>query len=309
MSEPREDRPLVSFGLPIRNGAPHIEATLKSILAQDHKSIEIVVSDNASTDFTQDIVARIAAEDPRVKLHRNPENIGQNPNFNRTLELAEGTYFRWIGMDDKLDASYARKCVEALETDRNAIGVTTYQRFHDDEGNEFYAEYVGERLDAARPSRRFARSIWFCSADYRYMDLIYTMYRRDALMASRRLRIVPTPDRMLAVELALQGRIIHIPECLATRRRVPSHYGHGLADVYQPGHGDVINAGTWAFARVAWQSCRDEPMDLAGRAECLAALSGYVSRRFLRRANLRVRRVIPQPIKQVVKRLFAGASN
>jgi glycosyltransferase involved in cell wall biosynthesis len=264
------------------------------------------VSDNASTDSTAEIVACVAAEDPRVKLHRNPENIGQNPNFNRVLELAEGTYFRWIGMDDRLDAFYARKCVEALEDDPNAIGVTTYQRFHDDDGNEYYAEYVGERLDAIRPSRRFARSIWFCSADYRYMDLIYTMYRRDALMASRKLRIVPAPDQMLAVELALQGRIIHIPECLAMRRRVPSHYVPALADEYQHGYGDVLRAGAWTFSRVAWQSCRDVPMDLAGRAECLAALSGHIYRRTRRLAEHRIRSAMPRPIKQAVKRLLAG---
>ncbi len=86
--------PLVSIGIPVYNGGKYLEETLDSILNQTFTDFEVIVSDNASTDNTREIVEAYAAKDPRVRYYRNAENIGAAPNYNRTFELSRGKYFR-----------------------------------------------------------------------------------------------------------------------------------------------------------------------------------------------------------------------
>jgi glycosyltransferase involved in cell wall biosynthesis len=110
----RSEAPVLSFGLPVRNGAAFLRRTLESLETQDFRDVEVVVCDNQSTDETGAIVKEFASRDPRFKYYLNETNIGQIENFNRVFELTNGRYFRWIGSDDWLDPSYARRCVEAL---------------------------------------------------------------------------------------------------------------------------------------------------------------------------------------------------
>jgi len=211
--------PRVSFGLPVRNGQQTVRRCLESILAQDFQDFEVVVSDNASTDETRAILEEYAARDPRVRLFENPENIGQIANVNRVFELSEGEYFRWIGSDDWLEPQYARRCVETLDNDRSAIAVTTYFRTHDDEGGSFYEEYQGERLESERPEQRFARMLWFFHGGDRKYDPLYSMMRREVLGRTALIRMMACADWMLAAELSLLGRFLHVPECLSHRRK------------------------------------------------------------------------------------------
>ena len=63
-------RALVSIGLPVRNGAASLQRCLDSVLRQSHADIEIILSDNASTDDTFDMCRRAALSDARVRLFR-----------------------------------------------------------------------------------------------------------------------------------------------------------------------------------------------------------------------------------------------
>ena len=68
--------PVISVGLPVRNGAAHIAQAIESLLNQTFDGLEVVVYDNASTDATAVIVETIAARDHRVRLVRHPRDIG-----------------------------------------------------------------------------------------------------------------------------------------------------------------------------------------------------------------------------------------
>ena len=69
---PDADRahPLVSIGLPVFNGMPYLETALDSLLAQDESDIEVIISDNASWDATEDHCRAVAAHDTRVRYSR-----------------------------------------------------------------------------------------------------------------------------------------------------------------------------------------------------------------------------------------------
>jgi glycosyltransferase involved in cell wall biosynthesis len=73
-------RPLVSIGLPVYNGERFLGAALESIVSQSWADLEVVVSDNASTDRTPEICSAFASRDPRVHYRRNPHNLGAAPN-------------------------------------------------------------------------------------------------------------------------------------------------------------------------------------------------------------------------------------
>src|SRR5690606_15349710 len=115
----------VSFGLPVRNAEATVGRAIQSVLEQSVDELELIISDNASTDGTGATCREWARRDPRVRYCPLPENRGIIANFNRSFRLAEGEYFRFIGADDWLEPAYAARCIERLEAAPELIGVTT----------------------------------------------------------------------------------------------------------------------------------------------------------------------------------------
>jgi glycosyltransferase involved in cell wall biosynthesis len=87
------------------------------MLDQDYSNLEIVISDNASTDGTREFCEDLAKEDARVRYYRQTENIGPVANYTEVLRLATGELYMNLADDDDLDLSYVSKCVSALEAD------------------------------------------------------------------------------------------------------------------------------------------------------------------------------------------------
>lgn len=106
----RNQKPLVSIGLPTYNREKYLPQAIGSLLAQSYTNFELIISDNASTDNTINICNEYAAKDPRIKYFRNDENIGAWPNFKRVLDLSKGDFFMWAADDDWWHPHY----IEAL---------------------------------------------------------------------------------------------------------------------------------------------------------------------------------------------------
>lgn len=230
----RAHSPKLSFGLPVRNASKSVATVVGSLLAQSLESIEVVVCDNASTDETQALCERLSHDDPRVRYFRNPADIGQIENFNEVLARARGEYFRWIGADDTLDPSYASLCVAELDNRRDLIGVTTEFQFLAPDGTTIHTPYSGDRVDAASPLRRLERCLFLQNADRGIFDPIYSTFRREVLLQTKRLRIDIYTDYLLALELCLTGRIGHIDRVLATRRLPEDAPPEVIAKRYHP---------------------------------------------------------------------------
>jgi len=115
MSGRSPELPLVSIGLPVHNAARYLHEAVDSLLGQDYPNVEVIVSDNASVDATQQICMEYAARDDRLLYHRVERNMGAVWNFTRVFELARGEYFMWAAFDDIRDPRYVGACVAALE--------------------------------------------------------------------------------------------------------------------------------------------------------------------------------------------------
>ncbi len=108
--------------MPVRNGENFLAAALESVFAQSFADWELVVSDNASTDATPDILADFARRDARLRVSRSAESLPVVENFNRAGGLAAGDWIAFLCHDD-LFRPDALKCVADAVTAPDAASV------------------------------------------------------------------------------------------------------------------------------------------------------------------------------------------
>lgn len=92
--------PAVSIGMPVYNGEKYIREALDSLLAQTFSDFELIISDNCSTDKTQEICIEYSAKDSRIRYINQLTNIGITANFEFVLKEAQAKYFMWAASDD-----------------------------------------------------------------------------------------------------------------------------------------------------------------------------------------------------------------
>jgi hypothetical protein len=126
----------VSVCIPTYNYARYLPRAIESVLAQTYGDFELIVSDNASTDDTQAVLAGFS--DPRIRTFRNERNLGLFGNFSRCLELAGGDMVKFVCADDWLDPAYLSRTVPLMER-HDEIGLLTTDGFFVDEQGRTFA--------------------------------------------------------------------------------------------------------------------------------------------------------------------------
>jgi glycosyltransferase involved in cell wall biosynthesis len=119
---------LVSIGFPVYNGETFIKQAIESLLGQSHKNIELIISDNASTDNTSKICKQYIAKDPRIRYLQQPSNKGAIANFQIVLDESVGEYFMWAACDDYWESNWVETLIAVLlenPTLAGAIGMIT----------------------------------------------------------------------------------------------------------------------------------------------------------------------------------------
>ncbi|HVA66582.1 MAG TPA: glycosyltransferase [Elusimicrobiota bacterium] len=125
-------RKLVTIGIPVYNGERFLEETLRSILNQSYADLEILVSDNASTDRTPDIIRKFS--DPRIVCRRANATIPGEENWNLLLKIARGDYVAVFHADDVYSSRIVEEEVRFLENHPEAGAVLTLMEFIDEAG-------------------------------------------------------------------------------------------------------------------------------------------------------------------------------
>lgn len=203
--------PKISLGMPVYNGKNYIEQAICSILDQTYSDFEIIISDNASGDGTEDICRYYSGIDNRVRYFRNDTNIGAAKNFNRTVLLAKGKFFKWAAHDDILAPDYLKKCLQVLEQDDSLILCFPMTII------------VNQYGDPIRKYEISMKNISSERVDMRFRDLvlinhwgieIFGLMRKDYIKATNLLATYPGSDRTFMAELSLKGRFYEIPEYL-----------------------------------------------------------------------------------------------
>ena len=211
-------QPKVSIGMPVFNGERFIADTIDSILAQTFADFELIISDNASTDGTEEIGRRYAAKDDRIRYVRNRENLGAAHNYNQAFYLSSGSYFKWACHDDILRPAFLEQCVEVLDRDPSAVGVYTGWAPIDEVGNrldKYPARYPPWRADAPDPVSRTRFSF---RMERRPPSAIYGLFRSDTLRRTGLYRPIHGGDHIMIAEISLYGTVNEVPEELFLNR-------------------------------------------------------------------------------------------
>lgn len=214
MSEGKE--PKVSIGLAVYNGDKYLRQAIDSILTQTFTDFELIISDNASIDQTEQICRSYAEQDKRIRYHRNDTNIGGANNENLTFKLARGKYFRWAAHDDLCAPTLLEKLVQVLDGDPSVVLAYSHiQKINED--NEKIGLLLQEKGTSSSPYERFkGLTSWDHDCETSY-GLI-----RSEIMAKTDLQLNYTDsDRTLLCELSLYGKFYQVPEVLFYKRIHP----------------------------------------------------------------------------------------
>ena len=208
------EKPIVSIGFPVYNGERYLRQALDSLLAQDHPSFEIVLSNNGSTDATEAICTAYARNDPRIRYLSSTTNRGATWNFNHVVSNARGQYFMWAAHDDV----WRRDCLSlysnALDSDPRAVLVYCRAQPIGSQGQLIGEPYKGFANECLSSRARFRRVLehWELHA------AIYGMFRIEALRRTRLLLSCVSADVILIAEVALQGTTIELAESCSMKR-------------------------------------------------------------------------------------------
>jgi glycosyltransferase involved in cell wall biosynthesis len=206
--------PLVSIGLPVFNGEQFLEQCLDSILRQTHRDVELIISDNASTDGTENICRRYAERDARIVYHRQPRNHGVTWNFRQVALLARGEYFLWMAHDDFLAPEYVEYCLTSLQNHRESVLCYSKAVEVDEHGNHLARKEQVLRADTPSAHERFRELIRM----EHNCESIFGLIRTDVLKKTSIHGDFPDSDRCVLAELALYGTFTKLPQYLFFHR-------------------------------------------------------------------------------------------
>ena len=145
--------PLVTIGLPAYNRPAGLKKCLETIVTQSYKNLEIIISDNCSTDeLVQQVILEFAAKDSRIKHFRQSANIGLEENFNFVYAKASADYFSWMSDDDHFDSNYINECVKFLENNPDHILCSGIAKYYS--GNNFLFDEKMFKLDQPSAFKR-----------------------------------------------------------------------------------------------------------------------------------------------------------
>ena len=273
--ETSERNPRVTIGLPVFNGERYIEETLDSIQAQTFRDWELVICDNASTDRTSDICSERAARDPRIRVFRNPSNIGGDRNYNRCFALSRGEYFFGIGADDIAEPEYLARTVAAMDAHPEAVFCHTRSRRMDPDGRPMDPYPPREFSASRRPSVRLREAI----LDTDQIFVCLGLLRASALRQTPMLKPHPYSDSFLQAQLALIGPFVEIPEFLFRRR----HHGptmsiYDRAPWVSPEDQSAMFFPHWRRNREYFAAAAGASGGIAEKSRCLAVVFRYALR-------------------------------
>lgn len=108
-------KPLVSVLMTSYNREKYIGEAIESVLNSTYKNFELIIVDDNSTDSTVEIARRFAANDERVQVYVNKENLGDYPNRNKAASYANGKYLKYVDADDMIYPSGLSHLVSVME--------------------------------------------------------------------------------------------------------------------------------------------------------------------------------------------------
>lgn len=244
------DYPLVSVGIPVRNGAATLTRALDSILKQTHDNLEIIISDNCSTDGTGDICAAYAQRDKRIRHISTGQPLSPLANFRTTFDQARGEYFMWAAHDDWRAEGYVATLLDGFRKYPSAVLVFSDLVVEEDllfdphqavtKGRRYEWDFTTAGLTFVR---RLRKQIQIPPIH------IYGLIRAAALRKYTWHDIDYAPDLPLMLALSTHGDFIYVPGTVFVYHWIPAV----IRSMRMFGNSDPLQQfRRWPRLRCAW---------------------------------------------------------
>lgn len=224
--------PLISVGMAVFNSAKTLRRQIESVLNQTYAKLEIIMTDDCSTDGSREICREYAARDRRIKLVLREKNVGFIRNYNSVVQAATGEFFFWADGDDYHYPEYAATLVRELRARPDAVIAAPAFHLVYEDGEEYKFIRFSGRLAPCRMSayRRLHMLLTSRSElrDMKYNLFSYGLIRTAPLQQLMKDYDWPQGERGLVAELALEHKLTAVDQVLVQRnvkRRPPvEHY-------------------------------------------------------------------------------------
>jgi len=277
--------PRLGIGLPVYNGATYLAEAVEALLGQTYEDFELIISDNASTDATEDICRQYAAQDHRIRYVRQPRNIGGQFNHNVVFEYCRSELFKWAADDDLYGRDLVERCVAALDEHPDVVLAHSWTAVINSGGEVVQAiEYPLATSSVAAPVR--FRSMLFDDGG----DDDYGVIRTEVLRRIPPYDSYHRSDRTLMAELALHGRFYQVPAWLYFRRHHEASL-EGTArtirqkstawDPRRANHSTARLLGEYMLGYV--RAIAQAPLPVSEKAACYRHLMAWMGDRAMRR--------------------------
>lgn len=259
-------------------------------MSQSFEDFELVVSDNASTDSTPEILERFAERDPRIRVIRQSKNVGAARNFNLLFDETKADIFKWCAHDDRLAPDFLLETYSTLQAAPDAVLSHSHTIIHDMDQNtqEVFAPAFSMALDD--PAARLREVFLHGSRCYEVFGLI----RRNALEKTDLIGNYRGGDNALLHRLALLGPFVIVPKPLFILGRHADQSTSLLKNsqayhAWFTGQRNKISFPDWIYLFATWRSTAGLDLTLSKKLRCYKELLAETYRRRAKlRQNLRV---------------------
>ena len=276
MAELGGTQPLLTVAIPTYNRSADLATLLSALLPQlaGLPQVELLISDNASSDKTEAMVRGLIASGAPIRYYRQPENIGSDRNFVDCFERAKGVFFWLCGDDDVICPGALDKLLPHLQAGETDLVYVASYGFTRDYAAERVEDSLGRRFQTFSDAREFARVV----------NIMFTFISGLVVNRERMLELHgPKPANLLTPNLVQLNW--SLPLLLKHRRSVVL-WDRALA-------GRTGNAGGYDIGKVFGTGLRDSLARLLpGREDLQQAILNPTLRRWLpsvlygmRRAN------------------------
>ncbi len=274
----KDNHPRVSIGLPVYNGENYLAEAIDSILAQTFTDLELLISDNASTDRTEAICRAYAAQDERVIYVRNEKNMGASYNYNRLVPMARGEYFKWGAHDDLITPDFLQRCVDVLDADESIVLCYPLAQAIDENGDVVKVFPPKPGIDSYKVPERF----YECVVVPHSQNAVFGVIRTNQLRQTQLIGNYSSSDRTLLGELILLGRFYEIQDVLFYKRHHPQqhwqvHKSSAEKQVwYDPRNRGKRTHRTWRLLQEHLRAIHKTSMSSSDRIRCYSSMLWWI---------------------------------
>ena len=198
----KNNRPIISVCIPVFNGEKSISRNLNSLINQNFKNIEILISNNKSSDKTLEICSNFKKKDKRINIFNQKKKLAVFDNYKFLVGKTKGKYVMWLASHHRISKNFLLENLNILKTNEDCVasmGVDYFPKFKN----------VQNKKKFSFKKNTYQNLIVFFNNCWRTHGLFYSLIRKKIILKTiPSLKHYLASDWIFMIHLILQGRIL-----------------------------------------------------------------------------------------------------